>query len=114
MKITIIGSTAYKDKMVAYAAELKQFGHEVSIPAFDCHPEYDEMGIVTHNKDLISQADRIDVLWDCRSPGTLFDLGMAFALNKPIKVVYLNDKTLENLVKKLQKLHTKTMQEENS
>jgi len=101
MKIAIIGSTAYKERMLAYKKLLESIYKDikVSIPAFDDHPELNELGICKYNLWKIKEADRVDIFWDCRSMGTIFDFGMAFALGKPIKVVYLEPKTFMNVMR---------------
>lgn len=97
MKITIIGSTAYLPAMLEHKKAMEASGHEVFIPAFDSHPELNELGICEHNVELIRQADRIDCFYDGRSHGTVFDLGAVMALKKPLRLIHLNDKTLGNL-----------------
>lgn len=102
MKITIIGSTSYLPKMLVHKEKLEAEGNEVFIPAFDYHPEFDEFDVCRHNKELISVSDELHVFWDRRSTGTIFDLGMAFALSKPVRVIYLNSKTFEGLMQKME------------
>lgn len=103
MKIVIIGSTQYLNKMLSHAKELIVKGHEVKMPAFDNDPDLDELEICEHNLALIGWADRVDILWDQRSFGTIFDFGMAFALRKPIKRVYIEPKTFGGIMKKYEK-----------
>lgn len=93
MKITIIGTTSYYNKMVLHAAMLEANGHEVRLPAFDDHPELTEMGICDHNLELIKWADEVHVFWDQRSMGTIFDFGCCFALRKPIHIAFMEPKT---------------------
>jgi hypothetical protein len=73
-------------------------GHEVKIPAFDSHPEWNELQIVGYNKALIKWAERIDIIWDGRSFGTWGDFCMAFALDKPVKIIYIEPKTIIKVV----------------
>lgn len=100
MKIAIIGSTAYKDIMDTHKYALTEEGHAVRTPAFDGHDNLDEIGVCKHNLDIIKWADRVDVIWDARSTGFIFDFGMCFALDKPMKIIYLNQKTFQNLLMK--------------
>jgi len=100
MRITIIGSTGYAGKMETYKQVLESQGHTVSIPAFDSHPEMDELGVCEYNKSIIEQADEVHIFWDQRSVGTIFDFGMCFALNKPIRIIYLQTKTFSGLMEK--------------
>jgi hypothetical protein len=101
MKIFIIGSTQYQAKIEAHADELRRQGHEVRTPAFDDH-ELDELEICEKNLTNVIWAKRIDIFWDRRSIGTIFDFGMAFALLKPVKVIYLEPKTFAGVMVKYQ------------
>jgi hypothetical protein len=49
--------------------------------------------ICRDNLEAIKQADRVFVVWDGQSHGCLFDLGMAFALGKPITWLKLPEPT---------------------
>lgn len=100
MKITIIGSTQYKQKFLDLKERLEKEGNEVCIPAFDDHPELDELGVCLFNREKIEWADRIHLIWDRRSTGTIFDFGMCFMARKPLVIEYLEPKTLENLMRK--------------
>jgi hypothetical protein len=99
MKVTIIGSLGYKDKMLAHKAELEKVGHEVKMPAFDDLKDASEMEICDYNRAAIEWANEVHIIWDARSIGTIFDLGMCFAMRKHIKIIWLNSKTLINLMK---------------
>lgn len=98
MKIGIIGSTQYKDKFINHKAELEKEGHIVRIPAFD-DIKGGALDVCQYNLDMINWADRIDIIWDNRSVGFIFDMGMVFALKKPIKIVYVESKTFYGLIK---------------
>ena len=100
MRIAIFGSTALKNKMLRYGEQLIKENNEVKLPAFDSHPEFDELQICEYNRDIIKWADRVDVFWDARSIGFIFDFGMIFMANKPIKVIYLEKKTLAGVLTK--------------
>lgn len=100
MKITIIGSTQYLDRMTTYRDRLVKFGHKVRIPAFDDNPQLNELGICEHNRALIEWADRIDIFWDQRSMDAIFDFGIAFGLRKAIKLMYLEPKTFASVMRK--------------
>jgi nucleoside 2-deoxyribosyltransferase len=75
---------------------LKSEGHDVKLPAFDDYPDYSVLDILKHNRELIKWADEIYYCWNGHSPGTAFDLGIAFALDKPIHKWFINDKRLED------------------
>ena len=103
MKIAIIGTTSYIERMKSYAFKLVNLGHEVRMPAFDDHdselgPDDIELAICLHNRDLVKWADEIHLFWDQRSMGTMFDLGMCIALDKPVKAIYIESKTFKNVI----------------
>lgn len=100
MKITLIGSTQYKQKFLDHKAKLEAQDHEVIIPAFDDHKELDELGVCEFNRKAIEWADEVHLIWDRRSTGTIFDFGMTFALRKPLKIIYLEPKTFEGVMGK--------------
>lgn len=75
MKICIIGSTQYQKKFDDLKALLERQGHEVRTPAFDDHPEFDELQICEYNREMVEWADKVWLIWDRRSIGTIFDLG---------------------------------------
>ncbi len=98
MKITIIGSTSYQHRMRMHEKSLIQEGNEVSLPAFDNFEGMNELQVCTYNRSKIEWADEIHVIWDARSYGTIFDLGMCFALRKKVKIIYTNTKTFPNFL----------------
>lgn len=102
MKITIIGSTSYQARMLIYKKELEASGHTVFIPAFDGHLDWDETQICNHNRSLIIDADEVHIIWDGRSQGTIFDLGMCFAFRKKVCLIHLNNKTIPNLIRQME------------
>lgn len=92
MNIGIIGTTAYRDnKMRVHIDKMREAGHQVRMPIFDSDGIRNEFELMTANKDMIKWADEIHVFWDGRSTGTLMDVAMAFALDKPIKIIYLEE-----------------------
>ena len=96
MKIALIGSTQFLDKFEKRKKNLLAGGHKVRIPQFD-NPATNELEVCEYNRSIIEWADRVDVIWDNRSVGTLFDFGMAFALRKPIKIIYIESRAFENV-----------------
>ena len=98
MRVVIIGSHRYKEKIEELKSKLEKEGHKIKIPAFDSHPEFNELEICTYNKKLIKWAQKIYIIWDRRSYGTVFDFGMAFALGKDVEVSYLEPKVMENVM----------------
>jgi nucleoside 2-deoxyribosyltransferase len=65
--------------------QLEAEGKTVYWPARDTD-QTDDIGyrICKNNAAAIEQADVVYVIWDGESEGCLFDLGVAFALHKPI------------------------------
>jgi hypothetical protein len=71
-----------------YCKSLEQQGHSVHNPKYAVNQD-DETGFyicAAHCHSMV-HSDRIDIFWDVTSKGSHFDLGMAFALNKPVKLV---------------------------
>jgi len=99
--ICIIGSSQYKDRIMQHKEKLEKDGKKVLIPAFDSHPEFNELDIMKYNLSLIKQSDEVHLIWDCRSPGAWGDWCMAFALGIPIVPIYLEPKKMENAIKQL-------------
>ena len=81
-------SEDYRQAIESQIANLESQGNEVYYPARDTD-QIDPTGIniCRQNRDAISNADIVYIIWDGKSTGSLFDLGMAFAINKPIRTV---------------------------
>jgi hypothetical protein len=71
-----------------YAAALEAEGHKVHNPKYAVDQD-DATGynICKGHMDSMETANRVDIFWDVNSKGSHFDLGMAFAMNKAIKLV---------------------------
>ncbi len=69
----------------AYCDTLESQGHIVHFPPRDA-PQEDPTGarICDVHRAAMERADEVHVLWDVESKGSHFDLGMAYALRKPI------------------------------
>lgn len=67
---------------------LEKDGWDVHWPPRDTNQE-DGIGlnICKENLNAIKNSDVVHIVWDGKSQGCLFDLGMAFALNKKISIV---------------------------
>jgi len=98
--IVVVGSTQYKDIIEAHVRKLKDEGKEARIPAFDDHPDLNELEICEYNRRLIERAEKVHIIWDQRSMGTIFDFGMSFALRKKIKIIYLEPKTFAGVMRR--------------
>lgn len=76
---------------------LESQGCSVHWPKRDTNQEDSKgLNICLQNKQAIEEADLVKVIWDGKSEGCLFDLGMAFALGKKVEIVqpYFPEETL--------------------
>jgi len=78
----------WKDGLSKYVTMLENQGHKVHYPPRDTN-QNDNIGynICIQNKKAIEEADEIHIAWDGKSEGCLFDIGIAFALNKRVQVI---------------------------
>ncbi|MCK5610379.1 hypothetical protein KAR91_51375 [Candidatus Pacearchaeota archaeon] len=74
--------------------DLEDNGTKVHWPPRDTNQD-DPIGfdICTQNKQAIKDADEVHVVWDEKSQGCLFDLGMAFSMDKKINIVDIPEGT---------------------
>lgn len=95
----------------SFVEELERGGWEVHWPPRDT-PQDSPTGwnICRVNRKAIEDADVIHVIWDGKSQGVLFDLGMAFVLDKKIIVIALPDRTphksFQNMIRAWEELGT--------
>ncbi len=95
-KIFIIGSSQYITTMKFHAIDLLMKEKcRIRLPNLDTC-EGDSLDIGIKNRENMEWCDEVHVFWDQRSTGTIFDFGMAFALRKPIKIIYMEKKTFKN------------------
>lgn len=82
------------DHTAEIVASLEAGGFSVHWPHRDTD-QSDPIGlqICSDNREAIQSADIVHVVWDGKSQGCLFDLGMAFALGKRIEVVQMPEPT---------------------
>ena len=81
--------TPEEDKEIkVYINMLESKGIKVHYPPRDTN-QNDSIGlrICSDNKKALRESDRIDIYLNSSSSGTLFDFGMAFALEKPICLI---------------------------
>ena len=111
MKIALIGTTAYQDKMSGAFRSLYEQGHNPEMPTMDddkiptgagreavrTQPA-PELALMESNRRSIEWADEVHVFWDGRSPGTWGDICMAFALRKRIVIGYLEPMSCRNFL----------------
>lgn len=71
-----------------YVQALEEDGHVVHFPPRDA-PQLDPTGVLICDchKGAMICSDEVHVFWDVDSKGSHFDLGMAYALDKKIKLV---------------------------
>jgi hypothetical protein len=82
-------------EIYAIADELEAEGWEVYCPLWDTEQceDPDGLWICSDNRAAIRLANAVHVIWDGESQGVLFDLGMAFALGKPLYIIEIPEKT---------------------
>jgi nucleoside 2-deoxyribosyltransferase len=98
-------SDEYREGIEAQVKHLEEQGHKVHYPPRDTNQD-DPTGIkiCAENQAAINSADCIYVIWDGKSQGVLFDLGMAFVMNKPLRTIvgYMpamtNGKSFQNMM----------------
>jgi nucleoside 2-deoxyribosyltransferase len=97
------------DIWASYVAALEAQGYAVYWPHRDTD-QNDVIGlrICSENLAAIKNADIVHVIWDGVSQGCLFDLGMAFALNKAIVSISLpaqtECKSFQNMIRALEEV----------
>ncbi|OGF74132.1 hypothetical protein A2W54_01615 [Candidatus Giovannonibacteria bacterium RIFCSPHIGHO2_02_43_13] len=77
-----------------YVKNLEAKGYKVHWPPRDTNQD-DLIGlrICSDNRAAIKNADEIHIMWDQNSQGSLFDIGIAFALEK--KVILANPNAVQ-------------------
>jgi nucleoside 2-deoxyribosyltransferase len=70
-----------------YTKKLENQGHKVHLPHRDTDQDNTSIGICNENLQATKWADEIHVFFSNKSQGGYFDMGMAFALEKPIKLI---------------------------
>lgn len=76
-----------RQKLEDYTVDLESKGYDVHLPHRDTNQENTSMGICDQNVAAIKWADEIHIFFNKDSTGSYFDMGAAFALDKPIKVI---------------------------
>lgn len=94
-----------------YAHQLEIEGHTVHNPKYAVNQE-DPTGWNICNEHYLSmtKSDRVDIFWDNNSKGSHFDLGMAFAIGIPVKVikVYNSDTKEKSYTKVMYEIEKRT------
>jgi len=107
----------FMDEVKSFVKGLEAAGHFVYLPVEDTKQEDKTLGyrICLNNKHAIIEADVVFVAWDGQSRGCVFDLGMAFAMDKEIRIIpglwpkgEEGKKCFENMIPLWEKFQTKT------
>lgn len=86
-------SDEYRKMIETHVEQLEQCGNEVYYPARDTKQNARSRKICEQNALAIRRADQVYIIWDGNSQGCLFDLGIAYAEYKPVKILNIPDKT---------------------
>ncbi len=62
-------------------------GWTIHYPPRDTNQHTDSLKTCELNKQAIKDADMVFIIWDGKSKGCMFDLGMAFVLNKSVQPI---------------------------
>ena len=85
---TVRGATEeYKKELEDYVAKLESQGHEVHLPHRDTNQNATGIEICKENATAIFASNEVHIFYNELSQGTHFDMGVAFVLNKKIKVI---------------------------
>ena len=84
-----------KERIQSYVSGLEQDGKKVHWPPRDTNQE-DSVGlrICQDNREAIRKADEVHVWWNPSSQGSLFDVGMSFAMEK--KTILANPEAVQS------------------
>ena len=91
-------------RLIDYQAEYLEQAYKVYYPGRDTNQHQHELDICNDNLKAMKDSDIVLMIWDGKSQGCLFDLGMAFALHKPVQSIigYMprmtTSKSFQNLV----------------
>ena len=92
-----VATEIQKSFLMGYVNGLESQGYKVYYPARDTD-QNDDTGsrICNDNKNAILNSKEIHILWDEKSIGSIFDLGIAFAYEMPLKIINIEDVNLTN------------------
>jgi nucleoside 2-deoxyribosyltransferase len=80
-------SAEYRQTLEHYVGELEAGGADVHLPHRDTDQTLSGLDICKTNRAAIQEADEVHIFYSRESQGTHFDMGVAFALHKPLRVV---------------------------
>lgn len=84
-------SESYRKNLEDYVSELEKEGHHVHLPHRDTNQKADVFEICTENMNAIEVSDEVHIFYNPESLGTHFDMGVAFAFGKPVKIVQMEE-----------------------
>ena len=107
-KIAIIGSTGLLSKMREHKLMLMEYENpcQVKLPTLDKDVPGSDLELLNRNRAMIEWADEVHIIYDGRSIGTVFDFGMAFALRKPVKIIFMEKKSIKDQMQQYAMLTT--------
>jgi len=86
-----------------HVERLEGDGYEVHWPERDTNQVAASLEICNQNHEAIKAADVVHVIWDGKSQGCLFDIGVAFALGKKAIPITMPEaspgKSFQNMVR---------------
>lgn len=100
-KFFIIHSKGLTERATKLADQLRSEGKEVYVPGIETPQDSDVLTISKKNREAMRKSDEVRIIWDGTSHGVVFDLGMAFAMEKPMKLEYIIPKSMGGLMKML-------------
>lgn len=74
------------DRIRAYVKGLEAAGYKVHWPWRDTRQNEGPLHVCGTNRAALERADEVHVWWDPKSEGSVFDLGMAFAHRKTLRI----------------------------
>lgn len=77
----------YKNNLNKYVKTLESKGHRVHLPHRDTNQNNSGLNICKQNKNAIYNSNEVHIFYNSQSQGTHFDMGVAFAFNKKIKII---------------------------
>lgn len=80
-------SEEYRTNLESYVSKLESDGIKVHLPHRDTNQNATGIEICTENMNAIISADEVHIFYNSTSQGTHFDMGVAFANDKPLIVV---------------------------
>lgn len=92
MRVFIIGAVRaanqdFREYLERYARELEASGITVHLPHRDTNQSASGLDICRQNCAAIAASDEVHLFYRADSQGTHFDMGCAFALGKPLRVI---------------------------